>query len=81
MSQVSEIIETMLHTVPAGQARLDDPQIAVLQDLTRSLIAAKPEAAGEYARFLGIKQRGLCLPEADLAERLSGDVEDHVRAH
>jgi len=72
VSQVSEIIETMLHTVPAGQARLDDSQIAVLQDLTRSLIAARPEAAGEYARFLGIKQRGLCLPEADLAERLGG---------
>jgi nucleoside-diphosphate-sugar epimerase len=72
VSQVSEIIETMVHTVPAGQARLDDAQRAALRDLTRSLIAAKPEAAGEYARFLGIKQRGLCLPEADLAERLRG---------
>ena len=72
MSRASEIIETMLHAVPAGQARLDDAQIAALRDLTRSLIAAKPEAAGEYARFLGIKQRGLCLPEAELAERLRG---------
>ncbi len=72
MSQASEIIETMLHAVPAGQARLDDTQVAALRDLTGSLIAAKPEAAGEYARFLGIKQRGLCLPEADLAERLGG---------
>ena len=72
MSQASEIIETMVHAVPAGQARLDDTQIAALRDLTRSLIAAKPEAAGEYARFLGIKQRGLCLPEADLADRLGG---------
>jgi len=72
VSRASEIIETMLHAVPAGQARLDDTQIAALRDLTRSLIDAKPEAAGEYARFLGIKQRGLCLPEADLADRLGG---------
>jgi nucleoside-diphosphate-sugar epimerase len=72
VSRVSEIIETMVHAVPPRQARLDDAQLAVLRDLTRSLIDAKPEAAGEYARFLGIKQRGLCLPEADLAERLHG---------
>lgn len=72
MSRASEIIETMLHAVPAGQARLDDAQIAALRDLTGALIAAKPEATGEYARFLGIKQRGLCLPEAELEERLRG---------
>jgi nucleoside-diphosphate-sugar epimerase len=72
VNRVSEIIETMQRTVPAGQARLDDSAVAALRDLTASLIAAKPEAAGEYARFLGIKQRGLCLPEADLTERLRG---------
>jgi NADP-dependent 3-hydroxy acid dehydrogenase YdfG len=35
-------------------------------------MAAKPEAAVEYARFLGVKRRGLCLPESELAERLGG---------
>jgi nucleoside-diphosphate-sugar epimerase len=72
VSRVSEIIETMVHAVPAGQEHLDADQFTALRELTRSLIAAKPEAAGEYARFLGIRRRGLCLPEADLTERLRG---------
>lgn len=72
MGQAAEIIESMLRAVPRGQERLDDDQIAALRELTGSLAAAKPEAAGEYARFLGITQRGLCLPEADLAARLRG---------
>lgn len=72
MGQASEIIESMLRVVPARQESLDDDQIVALRELTGSLIAAKPEAAGEYARFLGIKQRGLCLPEADLANRVRG---------
>lgn len=62
----------MLRAVPCGLERLDDAQVAALRGLTSSLIAAKPEATGEYARFLGIKQRGLCLPEAELADRLGG---------
>jgi len=62
----------MLRAVPARQERLDEDQIGVLRELTSSLVAAKPDAAGEYARFLGIKQRGLCLPEADLANRVGG---------
>ena len=72
MGQALEIIESMLRAVPRGQEHLDDGQVAALRELTSSLIAAKPEAAGEYARFLGIKQRGLCLPETELAERLRG---------
>jgi hypothetical protein len=61
------VIDTMVHAVPAHKANLDDGEIARLRDLTGELIAAKPEAQAEYARFLGVKQRGLCLPEADLA--------------
>jgi len=72
VNRVSDIIETMQRTVPPGQARLDESAVAALRDLTASLIAAKPEATGEYARFLGIKQRGLCLPEAALTQRLRG---------
>lgn len=72
MGHASEIIESMLRAVPSGQERLDEDQIATLRELTGSLAAAKPEAAGEYARFIGIKQRGLCLPETDLTTRLRG---------
>ena len=66
------IIESMLRAVPARQERLDEDQIAALRGLTSLLIDAKPGAAGEYRRFLGIKQRELCLPKADLAGRLRG---------
>ena len=72
MSRVSEVIEAMVHAVPAHKANLDDNEVARLRELTAELIAAKPEAQAEYARFLGVKQRGLCMPEAELAERLSG---------
>ena len=41
-----------------------------LRDLTQSLIAAQEGAAEEHARFLAIAERGLCLPEAELADRL-----------
>jgi len=62
----------MVHAVPAHKANLDDHEVARLRELTGELIAAKPEAQAEYARFLGVKQRGLCLPEAELTERLGG---------
>ena len=45
-----------------------------MRELTGELMAAKPEAAVEYARFLGIKRRGLCLPQAELTERLGGAI-------
>jgi NAD(P)-dependent dehydrogenase (short-subunit alcohol dehydrogenase family) len=72
VSRVSEVIEAMCHTVPTRKASLDQVEVARLRELTGELIAAKPEAAVEYARFLGIKQRGLCLPEAELTKRLGG---------
>jgi nucleoside-diphosphate-sugar epimerase len=72
VSRVSEVIDTMVHAVPAHKANLDDGEVTRLRELTAELLAAKPEAQAEYARFLGVKQRGLCLPEAELAERLSG---------
>ncbi|MGD0705349.1 MAG: polysaccharide biosynthesis protein [Trebonia sp.] len=62
----------MVHAVPARKASLDGVEVARLRELTGELIAAKPDAAAEYARFLGVKQRGLCLPEGKLAERLAG---------
>ena len=70
MSRVSEIIEAMAHAAPAQKANLDEIEVARLRELTGELIAAKPEAVTEYARFLGIKRRGLCLPETELSQRL-----------
>jgi hypothetical protein len=62
----------MVHTVPARKANLDEGEVARLRELTGELIAAKPEALTEYARFLGVKRRGLCLPETELSRRLGG---------
>ena len=70
METVSEIIGNMREVAPAGQRRLDDTTLQQLRDLTQSLIAAKEGAAEEHARFLAIAERGLCLPEAELADRL-----------
>ena len=72
MSRVSEVIEAMERAVPARTANLNQAEVARLRELTGELAAAKPEAAAEYARFLGVKQRGLCLPEAELGRRLDG---------
>jgi nucleoside-diphosphate-sugar epimerase len=66
----SKIIGMMQRAAPARQSHLDDAAKAALQDLTSALLAAKPEAAEEYARFVAIKQRSLCLPETELADRL-----------
>jgi NAD(P)-dependent dehydrogenase (short-subunit alcohol dehydrogenase family) len=72
VSGVSEVIEAMVRAVPARKASLSEVEVARLRELTGELMAAKPEAAAEYARFLGVKRRGLCLPEAELTERLGG---------
>lgn len=62
----------MREVAPAGRRHLDRKTIALLSDLTRSLCAAKEDAAQEHERFLAMGGRRLCLPEADLAERLRG---------
>jgi nucleoside-diphosphate-sugar epimerase len=69
---VPEIIAKMRVVAPPGQGVLDDETVRLLQDLTQSLIAAKCGAAEEHARFLSIAERGLCLPEELLAERVRG---------
>jgi hypothetical protein len=72
VGRVSEIIEAIVHAVPARKANLDEAEVARLRELTGELIAAKPEAVTEYARFIGVKRRGLCLPETELSRRLCG---------
>ena len=72
METVAEIINCMRAIAPAGQATLDQAVLQRLGELTQSLIAVKAGAAEEHARFVGISQRGLCLPEAQLSAWLSG---------
>jgi len=66
----AEIVGTMRAVAAPGQQQLSDDVLAELRELTLALIAARPGAAEEHARFLAIAERGLCLPEAELADRL-----------
>lgn len=72
MSRVCEVIEAMERAVPARKASLNAADVVRLRELTTELAAARPEATAEYARFLGVRQRALCLPAAELRERLGG---------
>jgi len=72
VESVTEIIGAMRQVAPPGQRDLDEVTVRRLRELTQMLIAAKTEAVAEHGRFLSIRERGLCLPEAELAARLSG---------
>jgi len=67
---VSEIVGRMRDVAPPRQSSLDDTTLGQLRELTQALIAAKDGAAEEHARFLAIRERGLCLPEEALSDRL-----------
>jgi FlaA1/EpsC-like NDP-sugar epimerase len=67
-----EIVALMRQAVPPGQETLDDASLTRLQELTRALIEAKPDAQQEYARFLAISERGLPLPDDELDAWLRG---------
>lgn len=67
-----EIIQRLRTAAPPGQARLDDTTLERLRELTRALVAASDAAVTEHRRFLGIRQRGLCMPEEALAAKLRG---------
>lgn len=72
MSESAKIIDAIRRAVPPGRARLSDTEVSDLRALTAALIAARPEATEEYARFRATAGRQLCLPEAELADRLRG---------
>src|SRR5260370_32708369 len=67
-----EIIVRMRNAVPAGRQHLDRVELRSLRDLTRALVASKPDAQREYGRFLAIGQRSIGLPGAELAAWLHG---------
>ena len=72
METVAEVIASMRAVAPPGQRCLSDAVLGELRELTQALITARTGAAEEHARFLAIAERGLCLPEAELAGRLRG---------
>jgi nucleoside-diphosphate-sugar epimerase len=69
---VPAIIERMRQAAGHGQASLDAATDRRLRQLTAQLIAVKPGAAREHARFLAVRQRGLTMPDGDLASKLAG---------
>jgi len=72
VATVSEIITAMREAAPAGQHDLDGRVLGELRSLTQALIAAKPDVDEEYNRFLALGQRGIGVPDGDLAEWLGG---------
>lgn len=72
METAEAIIETMSALVPPGRAHLGQRDRRRLRALTGSLLAARPEARAEHARFLAIGQRGLCLPDDRITGWLAG---------
>ena len=72
MLTAPQIVARMHDTVPAGRESLDGPGLSRLTDLTEDLLASRPEAVQEYWRFLGIRDRSIGLPGADLDAWLRG---------
>ena len=72
MLRAPEIVALMRQAVPPGRESLDDTSLTRLQELTRALLEAKPDAQQEYARFLAISERALPLPDGDLDAWLRG---------
>jgi nucleoside-diphosphate-sugar epimerase len=72
VATVSEIISAMREAAPPGQQQLDEGVLGELRSLTQVLMAARPDASEEYARFLALSQRGISVPEAELAAWLGG---------
>ena len=62
----------MRTAAPEGQAYPDRAALRLLGELTRSLRTAREGTVAELDRFLAVRERGLCLPEAELAHWLDG---------
>lgn len=67
-----EIVASIRDAVPPGQQTLDEESLHRLRELTQQLLATRSEAQQEYARFLGISERAIPLPEDDVARWLDG---------
>jgi hypothetical protein len=72
VATVSEIISAMREAAPAGRPLPGPGALGELRSLTQALIAARADAEEEYARFLALGQRGIAVPEDELAAWLGG---------
>jgi nucleoside-diphosphate-sugar epimerase len=72
VAAVPEIISAMREAAPAGRQQLPDETLGELQSLTRTLTAAKPDAAQECHRFNEIRKRCINLDEDALRAWLGG---------
>ena len=72
MATFSEIISAMREAAPPGQQDLDHAALGELRSLTQALIAARPDAEEECGRFLGLRERGIAVPEPELEAWLHG---------
>jgi hypothetical protein len=72
VATVSEIISAMREAAPAGQPWPEPAVLGELRSLTQALVAARPEADEEYARFLALGRRGITVPGGRLAAWLGG---------
>jgi NAD(P)-dependent dehydrogenase (short-subunit alcohol dehydrogenase family) len=72
VSESAAIIKAMRRVVPPGRSELSDTEASALRDLTAALVTARLEAEPEYQRFLAIAGRRLCLPDAELSDRIGG---------
>jgi nucleoside-diphosphate-sugar epimerase len=68
----TEIIAQMRQAVPPGKRCLTSQESRRLAALTHALLASKPEARGEYDRFLAAAGKDIDLPYPVLASRLKG---------
>ncbi|MGD0924149.1 MAG: SDR family NAD(P)-dependent oxidoreductase [Streptosporangiaceae bacterium] len=68
----AEIIAAMHEAVPRGRQRLTGEERQRLASLTQALLASKPEAQGEYGRFLAAVRKDIDLAGPVLAGCLQG---------
>jgi nucleoside-diphosphate-sugar epimerase len=72
MHDAASLVTALRETVPAGRSRIDDGDALKLRELTKRLIAARPDAYREFERFQGVRDRGIELPFDELSGWLGG---------
>ncbi len=72
MESAAGILADLRAAVPQGRGELSGDEVRLLADLTRRLVAARPEAAEEYQRFQAVRERALNLPRELSLQWLAG---------
>jgi len=72
MQDRDALLFALRNAVPPGRDLVGDDDLLVIKELTRQLVAARPWAVGEYRRFSSVRERGIELPQGELASWLAG---------